>query len=123
MRQLSDFRCQRKGGPSVSCPGGGGRGGSWLLAAKVRVDFWQADVRIGVSQESAGLLTSFILLTLGPVSLLLSSNSPQKFLSNNLVQAFSQTGQGGPIPKYAQRLRVLTGVLDFLFFLYLYSLQ
>ena len=92
MRQLSDFRCQRKGRPSISHSGGGDRGGSQLLAAKVKVDFWQADVRIAVSQVSAGLLTSFILLALGPASLLLSSNSPQKFPSNNLVQAFSQAG-------------------------------
>ena len=71
MRQLSDFRCQRKGRPSISHSGGGDRGGSQLLAAKVKVDFWQADVRIAVSQVSAGLLTSFILLALGPASLFL----------------------------------------------------
>lgn len=57
--------------------------------AKVRADFWQADVRTGVSQESAGLLTSFLFLALGPASLFLSSNSPQKFPSNNQVQVFS----------------------------------
>lgn len=56
-------------------------------------DFWQAVAEDFVSLESAELLLSFILWVLGPVSLtVLVIQVPQKFLSNNLVQAFSQTG-------------------------------
>lgn len=55
--------------------------------AKVSADFWQADVGTGVSQGSAGLLSSFILQALGPLSLFLSPNSPRKYPSNHLAQA------------------------------------
>lgn len=63
------------------------------MGRKMRADFWQADAEDFVSLESVELLLSFVLWVLGPVSLtVLVLQVPQKFLSNNLVQAFSQTG-------------------------------
>lgn len=87
----SQLLVPEKGRDLAQLSRGSGRGrGSIADFAKVRADFWQADVRSGVSQESADLLHGFTLQALGPISL--SSNSLQKFPSNNLVQGFSRTG-------------------------------
>lgn len=85
-RQLPNFWCQRKGGTAQLSRGSGQGRGSTADFAKVRADFWQADVRSGMSQESADLLHGFTLQALGPI--FLSSNSLQKFPSNNRVQGF-----------------------------------